>query len=279
MPQDFSQFPAEQRAAYLGAIASLTTADRVASEQEVAFLSGLAQQTGLSQDEAQTVVNAALDPNTGALQNYLAVLKNSELRFSLLHDLLAYAQSDGDFSAEEQKSVESLARSLGISGDQFRAVDNFQEAQATGGDISAAKSALQNAGVPAQTNGFLGQLIGTLGPIVLQQILSRSGRGSSSASLGGLGGVLGNLGGSPASGSGGGGLMDILGSVLGGAGGGVRAQTASPSSGLGGLEQILQVLGSGSGGQPQRVAAGNQSVAGGELGDIAGALGRLFGGR
>lgn len=296
MPQDFSQFPTEQRAAYLGAIASLTTADREASEQEVAFLSELAQQTGLTQDEAQTVVDAALDPHTDALQKNLAVLRNSDLRFSLLHDLLAYAKSDGNFSIEEQKSIESLASSLGVSHDQFQAVGNFQQAQATGGDVSGAASALRSAGVPAQSNGFLGPLIATLGPIVLQQILSRSGR---SASVREPAGVLGGLGRSPSGGglmdilgsvlggaqgggrlSAGGGLADVLGSVLGSAGGRPQTQTAPPSSGFGGLEQILQVLGS-SGGGPQRqpVGAGRSQTSGGDFGDIAGTLGRLFGGR
>ncbi|HEY5895187.1 MAG TPA: tellurite resistance TerB family protein [Chthoniobacterales bacterium] len=300
MSQDFSQFPTEQRAAYLGAIASLTTADREASRQEVAFLSGLAQQTGLSQEQAQAVVDAALDPQTGALQKNLAVLKNSDLRFSLLHDLLAYAQSDGNFSPEEQKSVESLASALGISQGQFQAVDNFQHAQATRGDISGAANALRNAGVPAQSTGFLGELIGTLGPIVLQQVLARAGRGGSGAGAGGLAGVLGALGGNAPGGSSGGGLTDILGAVLGGAQGGGRPtssggladvlgavlggaggrQTAPPSSGFGGLGQILQVLGSaGDGQQRQPFPAGRSQTSGDDLADIASTLGRLFGGR
>ncbi len=286
MPQDFSRFPTEQRAAYLGVIASLTTADRRASEEEVAFLSALARETGLPQQEAQTVVDAALDPDTGALQKNLAILKNSDLKYSLLHDLLAYAQSDGDFSPEEQKFIESLASALDISNDQYRAVNNFQRVQSTGGDVSAAASALRNTGVPAQSNGFLGQLIATLGPIVLQQILSRGRRGASTASTGAGGGlidILGSvLGGAQGGGRrrSGGGLADVIGSIFGTPGSRPQTQTAPPSSGFGGLEQILQVLGPAGGGQQGRpVSTPSSQRPGGELSDIAGALGRLFGGR
>lgn len=285
MSQDFSQFPAEQRAAYLGVIASLTTADRRASEEEVAFLSALAQQTGLPQQQAQTVVDAALDPSTGALQENLAVLRNSELKYSLLHDLLAYAQSDGNFSAEEKKFIESLASSLQISHDQYRAVDNFQRAQETGGDVSEAANALRNTGVPAQSSGFLGQLVATLGPIVLQQVLSRSRRGGTTASAGAGGGLMDILGSVLSGAQGGakrasgGGLADVLSSVLGTPGGRTQAPTTPPSSGFGGLGQILQVLGSAGGGQHgQPMSGGTHQRSGGGFSDIAGTLGRLFGG-
>ncbi len=286
MSQDFSQFPPEQRAAYLGVIASLTTADRRASEEEVEFLSALAQQTGLAQQQAQTVVDAALDPGSGALQKNLAVLRDSELKYSLLHDLLAYAQSDGNFSIEEQRFIESLASSLGISHDQYRAVDNFQRVQGTGGDVSEAASALRSSGVPAQSNGFLGQLIASLGPLVLQQILSRSRRGATTSSAGAGGGlmdILGSvLGGAQGGGRrpSGGGLSDILGSILGAPAGGRPQHTAPPSSGFGGLGQILEVLGSAGGGQQgQTMSSGSPQRTGGSLSNIAGTLGRLFGGK
>jgi hypothetical protein len=247
------------------------------------------------------VVDAALDPDTGTLQKNLAVLRNSDLKFSLLHDLLAYAQSDENFSPEEQRFIESLASSLGISHDQFQAVGDFQRAQSIGGPVSGAASALRHTGVPAQGNGFLGELIGTLGPIVLQQILSRSGSGRSSGTTGGHGSVPGGFGGRSSGGNGGGlmdvlgsvlggaqgggsrpsggGLADVLGSVLGSAGSGRRPQTAPPSSGFGGLEQILQVLGSAGGGQHGQPAPAGRSQSGGDLSNIAGTLGRLFGGR
>src|SRR5882757_8179375 len=91
---DFTKYPAAQRAAYLGAIASLLTADQEASQAEGEFLSHLAQATGLSQEDAQHVVDAALDPNNTSLTQDLTTRNSSDVRFALVQDLISFAQSD-----------------------------------------------------------------------------------------------------------------------------------------------------------------------------------------
>ena len=99
---DFTKYPPAQKAAYLGAIASLITADRQATQPELDFLSKLAQATGMSPDEAKHVEDAALDPSNGSLTKSLTMLKTSDLRFSLVQDLISFAQSDGQ---DEQRQV------------------------------------------------------------------------------------------------------------------------------------------------------------------------------
>lgn len=288
MSQDFSKFPAAQRAAYLGAIAALVTADREASEAEVQFLSALAQQTGLSQQDAQRVVDAAMDPDSGSLKRDLEVLKQSELRFSLMHDLVAFAQSDGDYNEAEQERVASMAKFLGISEEQQEAVDQYQSAAAAGEDPSELNGLMSRLGMP-KGGGALAGLLATVGPMILQQIMSRGGgaAGQAAGGGGGLGGLLGQVmgamggggaGGAPGGGGMGGmgGLEGILGQVMGAMGGGGDAPAqrggAAPS-GMGGLGQILGVLGSmqggGGGGQPAPRGGGYDAV--------SGVLGRLFG--
>src|SRR6516165_4637650 len=129
---DFSKYPASQRAAYLGAIASLLTADKQASQAEAEFLSHLAQATGLSQQDAQHVVDAALDPNNGTLVKDLTALKGSDLRFSLVQDLIAFAQSDGQYTDAEQERIGQMAQFLGVTDEQFDALHQYQQAAADG---------------------------------------------------------------------------------------------------------------------------------------------------
>lgn len=278
MSTDFTKYPASQRAAYLGAIAALVTADRQASEAEGQFLSALAQQTGLSQQDAQRVVQAAMDPNNGSLKQNLDALKQSELRFSLLHDLVAFAQADGDYNEAEQERVASMAEYLGISEEQQEAVGQYQEAAAQGEDPSALNGLLSQLGMP-KGGGALSGILAAVGPMILQQMMSRGGAqgGMPAAGGGGFGDVLGQVMGAMGGGAGGapggaGGLGGILGQVMGAmGGGGDRGGRSAPSS-MGGLGQILGVLGSmgGGGGQqaPQR---------GGGYDAVGGMLGRLFG--
>ncbi len=283
---DFSKFPAPQRAAYLGAIAALVTADRDPGDAEVQFLSALAQHTGLTQDQSQQVVNAALDPSSGALEKNLAQLKTSDLRFSLMHDLVAFAQSDGDYTDEERKRVASMAASLGLTQEQFDAVDQFQEAKASGEDTSAASGLMGQLGMP-KSGGMLAGILATVGPMILQQLLSRGGQaGALGANAGGgmmgiLNQVLGAMGGGQgappqtSAPGGGGGLMDILGQVMGGAGNAGSPQAQAGGSAMGGLGQILQVLGQMKGGGAQPSAP----PSGGGYDAVSGLLGKLFGGR
>ncbi|MBS0659867.1 MAG: TerB family tellurite resistance protein [Verrucomicrobia bacterium] len=288
MSHDFSKYPAAQRAAYLGAIAALVTADRQATEAEGQFLSALAEQTGLSAAEAQRVVDAAMDPNSGSLKQNLDVLKNSELRFSLMHDLVAFAQADGDYNEAEQERVASMAKYLGITEEQQEAVDQYQTAAAQGEDPSALNGLLGSLGMP-KGGGALAGLLATVGPMILQQIMARRGGapagGLPASSGGGLGDILGQVmgamgGGSAPAGGSAGGLGGILGQVMGAMGGGGSAPArggAPAGSGMGGLGQILSVLGQmqgGGGGNAQPAPRG-----GGGYEAVSGVLGRLFGGR
>ncbi|HJW16104.1 MAG TPA: TerB family tellurite resistance protein, partial [Flavisolibacter sp.] len=90
-----------EKTAYLGAIASIATADRQATEDELAYISGLCNAAGLNPDQSATVQNAATDISGNALTNNLEVLKNSNLKYSLVADLMTFAKSDTNYSEEE----------------------------------------------------------------------------------------------------------------------------------------------------------------------------------
>jgi uncharacterized tellurite resistance protein B-like protein len=222
-----------EKGAYLSAIASLATADRQATSEELEYITSLCQSAGLSSEQEAYVLQAARETNGAELQHSLDVLKGSELRFSLVADLIAFAKADQDYSEEEQQNVSRIAQYLGVNGEQFSTLNQFvDKASATDMDPQQMQQQgffglgdkMQSSGMG---NGFLKGLISFAGPMVLGSLLSRGlGRrgGAMGGALGGMlgGGLGGMLGGSRSGGlggmMGGGGLGSIIGSLAGGRG-------------------------------------------------------------
>ena len=96
----------EEKGAYLGAIASIATADRTASEEEQLYIEALAESADLSDEQMAAVRKAATELSDDELKRCLDVLKGSELRFSLVSDLIAFAEADQNYSEEEKQDVQ-----------------------------------------------------------------------------------------------------------------------------------------------------------------------------
>ena len=114
-----------EKGAYLGAIASIATADRAASEQEIEYVNALAESADLSDIQKQAVERAATELSGDELKRCLDILKTSDLRYSLVTDLISFAESDKDYSAEEKANVQKIASYLGIDRQQFSLLDQF----------------------------------------------------------------------------------------------------------------------------------------------------------
>src|SRR4030095_10029798 len=84
----------EEKGAYLGAIASIATADHVASEEELEYITELAESADVSEEQQQGVVRAAQELSGDELIRCLDILKTSDLRFSLVTDLMNFGKSD-----------------------------------------------------------------------------------------------------------------------------------------------------------------------------------------
>src|SRR5687767_1415175 len=107
-------YSSTEKAAYITAIASIATADQSASQQELDYLQSLADTAGLSDAEKQQVTTAANETSGASLKNALEVLKTSELKYSLVADLIAFAESDSNVVDEEKKHIASVASYLQI---------------------------------------------------------------------------------------------------------------------------------------------------------------------
>jgi uncharacterized tellurite resistance protein B-like protein len=114
-----------EKGAYLGAIASIATADRAASEQEIEYINVLAESADLSDGQRQAVERAATEISGEELKRCLDILKTSELRYSLVTDLIGFAEADKAYSEEEKANVQKIASYLGIDRQQFSLLDQF----------------------------------------------------------------------------------------------------------------------------------------------------------
>jgi uncharacterized tellurite resistance protein B-like protein len=202
-----------EKGAYLGAIASIATADHSATEEELEYLDALADSAELSSEQKESVRKAATELSGDELKRCLDVLKGSDLRFSLIADLMAFAEADKQYTEEEKENIERISSQLNINKEQFSLLDQFvqktsiqqiqpEEVQQQGFlDGLGFGDKFKNAGI--NSNGFLKGLLGFAGPMILGGLLSRglSGRrgggfgGGFGSGLGGLGGGLGGFGG------------------------------------------------------------------------------------
>ena len=283
-----------EKTAYLSAIASLATADRQVSGAEGQFLQALAQQAGLSGGATQQVLAAAQDASNQSIQQHLDVLKGSDLRFSLVTDLISFARADGAYANDEDAMVGKMSQYLGINAEQQHTLETVVDQAATvahdpqdpgkQGFLSGIGDKLSSVGIPK--GALMAGLLGVVAPMVISRVMGGGQRQDTNPGGGLMGGSLGGLlGGAANSGLGGllGGLLGggMLGGLLGGGNSGAESMPQQGSAiGSGGLGSMMSILG-GLGGRPNSQPA---SAGGGGLGGLLGGgmgslLGGLFGGR
>jgi uncharacterized tellurite resistance protein B-like protein len=222
----------QEKAAYIGALAALATSDREASGEELDHIRELAHAAGVSPEQEQQIISAARDTSGQDLKRCLDTLKSSDLRYSLITDLLALAKADENYSEEEKQNIERVAKYLQVDQNQFTVLDQYvnkaaetehspEEMMRPGFmDSLGLRNNFSNAGF---NMGSMGKsLFGFLGPMILGGLAARSlgGRRAGPGGAGGLGGMLGGMlgGGMSRGGLGGpggfGGLAGGLGSLI-----------------------------------------------------------------
>jgi uncharacterized tellurite resistance protein B-like protein len=211
--KDFSD---PEKGAYLGAIASIATADREATTEEVEFIRALAESADLSDNQEKGVMQAARELSGEELKRCLDILKDSDLRFSLIADIISFASADGKYSPDEKENVEQIAQYLDIDEKQFSLLDLFvKKTNASGksGEEVTKPGFLEslgfgdkfkNAGI--NSGSLTKGLLGILGPLFIarmfsggrsgnrsrvnQGLLGRFGSGFNPASQGGVGSLI-----------------------------------------------------------------------------------------
>lgn len=237
----------QEKQAYIGAIASIASIDRKTTQDELDYLIALAESAGVDEDYVKSCANDELN---SALKNNLNTLKNSDLRFALITDILIFAKSDGQLSEEEKGKIEEIGNYLNLSHQQSTALNTLVDKSQTVEiesenpvdqsflEKSGLSGILKNANIP--TASILKGLLGIAAPIIISKLLRGRSNGSNQTSSSG-GGLLGSILGS---GVGGG----LLGSLLGGnsrnnrttGGLGSILSNLSGTNGYGGLGSMLK---------------------------------------
>ena len=209
----------KEKAAYLAAIASIATADKQASPEELEYIDNLCEAASLPDELSQRVLNAAKEVSGDELKRSLDILKNSELKYSLITDLMAFAKSDNNYSEEESQYVQRVAQYLGVDQKQFSLLNQFADSVKTSDTpaeevakpsfLSGLKEKMQSAGI--NPGSLFKGLIAIAGPVLLAKMFSRRSGGSGGGVLGGLGGILAGAGMM-------GGLSSVIGMLSGGRG-------------------------------------------------------------
>ncbi|RYU77819.1 TerB family tellurite resistance protein [Hymenobacter persicinus] len=298
-PQLLQNYSDQEKAAYLSAIASLASADREASAAEIEFLQQLAHTAGLSGGATQQVLTAAKDSSNESIKQNLDTLRGSDLRFSLVTDLISFARADGAYSNTEEEMVNKIAAYLGINQEQKQVLETVVDQAASvphdasdpakQGFLSGITDKLGSVGIPK--GALMAGLLGVVAPMVISRVMGGNRQpGMMGGSMGGGSTMGGLLGGAMGGGSSMGGLLGgllgggLLGNVLGGSGGGAdygNMPQQGSHVGSGGLGSLMSILG-GLGGQPGSAprSAGGAGL-GGLLGGsgMGGLLGGLLGGR
>ena len=205
-----------EKGAYLGAISSIATADHAASDEEMEYIMALADSADLSEEQKQAVRRSATELTGQELKRCLDILKGSELKYSLVTDIISFAEADKKYTDEEKANVEKISQYLGINQQQFNLLDQFVKKTAEvnpepeevakpnflsklGLDQKFQKSGIN---VSSLTKG----LLGIAGPLILANLMrGRKNRG--------VGSTL-----NPFSTGGGGGLGSIISMLSGGRG-------------------------------------------------------------
>lgn len=174
-------YPEEEKAAYLAAVASMATPEDQASDEEVEFLTELCEDAELSEQHQQEVINEAKNPANDGFERYLSFLKGSDLKYSFVVDVISFAKADGHYSAEEKERILQMAEKLGISREQYEALYEYVDKAEKAQDEDASEEGfLQKTGLQQKFNNLnipvRGLLTGLVGSMLMKGVMGRRHR-------------------------------------------------------------------------------------------------------
>ena len=172
----------QEKGAYLGVIASIATADRAATQEEIAHLQSLAEAADLSSEQEGAIIKAAKEMSADELKRCLDILKTSKLKFSLIADVITFAKVDNNYTEDEKANVKKIADYLQVNENQFSLLDQFvtraTESKSDPGEVRkpsffeslGLKDKFESSGM--NVNSLSKGLLGMLGPMVLGKMIT-----------------------------------------------------------------------------------------------------------
>ena len=192
--QSLQDFPEKERTAYLAAVASMATPQDKASQEEEEFLADLCEEAELSPPNRDQVIMEARNPTNDGFEHYLDWLRDSDLKYSFIVDVISFAKADGEFSETEKGRIHRMADRLGVSVEQYHALLEYVEkAQKAQNEESTEEGFLEKTGLKQKFKNLnipvKGLLTGLVGSMLMRGVMGRGyrRRGLLSRVLGGGG--------------------------------------------------------------------------------------------
>ena len=190
--QSLKDYPEQEKAAYLAAVASMGTPEDKASPEEEEFLADLCEEAGLTQADKEEVIMEARNPANDGFERNLDFLRNSDLKYSFVVDILSFAKADGQYTEAEKQKIHRMADRLGISIEQYNALYEYVEkAEKAQGEEASQEGFLESTGLKQKFENLnipvKGLLTGLVGSMLMRGVMGRRRGGLLSGLLGGGG--------------------------------------------------------------------------------------------
>ena len=115
----------DERIDYLVVVASMAAADHELHENELAQLSEACDAFDLGAAGTGEVFAMARQPDRTRIKAAVARLKDGDLRFTLMTDLIFMAYADDKVVSEERQELADLADTLCITGEQLNSLEQY----------------------------------------------------------------------------------------------------------------------------------------------------------
>jgi uncharacterized tellurite resistance protein B-like protein len=167
-----TELPLSERVDYLVVVASMAAADGEIAAAEYEKLREFCKALELGAAEIGQVMAAVEEPDTVRIREVTGRLRSSQLRFTLMTDLIFMALADEKFVEAERREIRALADALNLTEPQLAALEKYVQAvlkagkaegvgaedfKKLGGDVAASLAAT---GIPIAAVAVSGTVFG-----------------------------------------------------------------------------------------------------------------------
>jgi uncharacterized tellurite resistance protein B-like protein len=117
--------PMRVRIDYARVVASVATIDQGLDPQEIASLRRLCGALGLPPGATEGVVLFAQAPQADKVRESVEALRDTDLRLTVITDVVALAMADGKYHIAERKQIHALAALLLVSEPEVAAIEDY----------------------------------------------------------------------------------------------------------------------------------------------------------
>jgi uncharacterized tellurite resistance protein B-like protein len=181
-----TDYPEDEKVDYLSIVGTIAAADGKITDNELSRLREFCMTIGLGGMGVGMIIGAVENPSGVDFQTILARLSQTDLKFTLLTDMLFMAHADGIVAPGEEEEIRQVAAMLNINQDQIEAMNKYVKAVLSAQSAECSESGWKNVG--CEIAGILAGTGVPLGAVTIAGTVLGSGINTGLAVLGmGLG--------------------------------------------------------------------------------------------